>query len=429
MDKGFRFLLASILCLIVAACGGNKADGPTVISLWRHQVGDLENAATNAMIDRFNGSQGQWRIEGEAIPQQSYPQSVMAAAVSGRMPCILTVDHPMVPSFVWAGHLRTLEGRVSPQTFEGVSRAALGVYRDRIYSVGQFDAVLAIYARRDALAKINVRMPTVEAPWTLQEFDALLAGLKATGDYRYVLDLGTRDPNPNWWTYGFSPMLQSFGGDLIDRGNMQSAEGTLNGPAALAWGIWFQSLFTNGYVNKKEPDDRAFLNGRVALNYSGNWWAHEYAEVLGTDAFVILPPPDLGRGTVVGGGSWQWGISSTCEHEAGAAAFIEFLMQTEEIVAMSAAAGMIPVTEAAAAQTEKFREGGEWRIFFDLMQAYSLERPATPAFTTISNAFYRNARDIMDGKNVQDALDDAVDDIDRAIEDNGGFKISSEASQ
>ena len=51
-----------------------------------------------------------------------------------------------------------------------------------------------------------------------------------------------------WYPYAFSPFLQSFGGDLVDRTNYQSAEGVLNGDDAISFGEWWQSMFTNGYA-------------------------------------------------------------------------------------------------------------------------------------------------------------------------------------
>lgn len=412
------------LCLFgVMSCSAEQENnGRQIIVLWRHQVGDAEDAAVRAMIERFNQSQEEWTIEGQAVPQNTYSQSIVAASMADRLPCILTVDQPMVPTFVWSGHLRPLDDMMDETLFEEVAPAAVGRYQGRIYSVGQFDAALALYVHMEALEKVEARIPTIDEPWSFEEFNQILADLKATGDYPYVLDLSAGEANPNWWTYAFSPLLQSFGADLIDRQSMTTAEGVLNGPEAIAWAQWFHGLFEGGLVSRREPDDRAFLNKRVAMTYTGNWWAPEFSRVLG-DSFLILPPPDLGRGTVIGGGSWQWGISQDCDQPEAAAAFIEHLMSADEIAAMANAAGMIPVTEAAAEKSEKFHKDGDWRIFFDLMQRYAHPRPATPAFTAVSNAFYRNARDIMDGKNPQDALDDAVDDIERNIADNDGYQL------
>ncbi len=414
---------ALLLCVLglLCACSRNEPETSAIpLTLWKHQVGDAEEAATAAVIARFNASQDIWRIEDQSIPQGAYTESVMAASLAGRLPCILTVDHPQVPSFVWAGHLQPIDDLVSAKTLEGVSSAAIGRFRGQIYSVGQFDAALAIYALRSDLVTVGARIPSLDTPWTKQEFDALLAALKETGEFDFPLDLQTRDVKADWWTYAFSPMLQSFGGDLIDRQTMSRAEGVLNGPEAVSFAEWFQSLFEHGYVSRYEPDERAFQKRRAAMAYTGNWWAPAYAETF-RDELLILPPPDFGHGPVIGGGSWQWAISSTCEHADGAAAFIDFLMTPGEIAAMSDAAGMIPVTGAAAALTDKFHQSGEWRVFYELMRRFARERPATPAFSAISNAWLRAMRDITTGKDVRDALDDAVDEIEAVIDDNDGF--------
>lgn len=424
MTKRTDLGLALAIAAVVAGCA-DQADNAATLQIWRHQVGTDENLANEAMISRFAKAYPEIAIEEQSIPQGSYPQSVMAAAMAGGLPCILTVDAPMVPSFVWAGHIRPLDSLLPSRKFEGIAPAALGRFNGRLYSVGQFDAALALYTRRSALESVNARIPTVEDPWTREEFETVLRDLRDRGGFDVPLDLGTREANPNWWTYAYSPFLQSFGGDLIDRSTMQTAEGAINGPEALAFAAWFRSLFEDGLVRRQEPDDQALLQGRVAIYYSGNWIAPELEEAFGED-LLILPPPDLGKGPVIGGGSWQWAISSDCAQPEAAAAFIAHVVSTAEIAAMSEAAGMVPVTEAAAERTRFFRDGAKWRVFFDLSQAFALERPVTPAFTTLSNTFYRAARDIADGSDPRDTLDDAADDIDRVIADNGGFRLDGE---
>ncbi|SES19096.1 extracellular solute-binding protein [Sphingobium sp. YR768] len=413
-------IMFSAMVLLTASCGEKPVDTRANLHLWQHQTGPEEHEANKQLIARFNAGHPDLKIHAQTIPQGSYPQSVMAAAMAGRLPCVLTVDSPMVPAFVWAGHIRPLDDLIDRNAFAEIAPAGLGRYNGHIYAVGQFDAALAIFTRRSTLAQVGARIPTVQHPWTREEFDGLLGKLKATGRWQVPLDLGTREPNPNWWTYAYSPLLQSFGGDLIDRGANQTAQGVLNGPAAQQWAVWFRSLFVNGFARRQEPDDQSLLHGRVAMAYTGNWRAPDLEKAFGKD-LLILPPPDLGHGVVIGGGSWQWAISSTCKSPKEAANFIQHVIRTDEIADMASAAGMIPSTEAAAERTSRFRRGGDWRVFFDLSRAYAQQRPSTPAFTTISNAWYRAARDIMDGTNPRDSLDDAVDEIDQSIQDNGGF--------
>ena len=215
-------------------------------------------------------------------------------------------------------------------------------------------------------------------------------------------------------------MLQSFGGDLIDRETMTTAEGVLNGPEAVAWGEWFQGLFTDGYANPKPADDQAFLQGRVPLWYTGSWSANDVVKAYGDDA-LFLPSVDFGNGPKIGGASWQWGISEFVCGKEGAWQFIDYVMQPEQIALMSTATGLVPTSEAGAALTENYKEGGPYRIFFDMAKSMAVLRPATPGYLTISSQFEQAGLQIRDGGNVQDALDDAVDAIDRNIEDNNNF--------
>lgn len=392
--------------------------------MWKNQAGLEEEAETAALINRFNLSQRKWLVRAQSLPQGGYDQSVVAASLARRLPCIMAVDSPMVASYAWAGHLRPINGFVPARTLATVSPAAIGNYAGMIYAVGQFDAALAMFTRRSTLMRMHSRIPTLDHPWNIAEFQSLLAGLKASGDYRYPLDLSTRDEKSSWWTYGFSPILQSFGGDLIDQKKMVRAQGVLNGADAQRFGLWFQSLFARGWVNRSEPDDYAFPKGRAALAYTGNWWAPEYRASVGRD-LLILPPPDFGHGVVIGGGSWQWAISSTCAHPDGAGAFIAFMLRPDSIAAMSDATGNVPVTEAGAQASRDFGPGGKSRIFFDLMQRFARPRPATPAFPAISSAFTIALRDIIDGKNVEDALDDGVDDIDGSIADHHDYALAA----
>ena len=54
------------------------------------------------------------------------------------------------------------------------------------------------------------------------------------------------------YPYAFSPFLQSFGGDIVDRSTYKTAEGALNGEDAVAFGNWWQSLFKDGYAQAAE---------------------------------------------------------------------------------------------------------------------------------------------------------------------------------
>ncbi|GGB93690.1 sugar-binding protein [Marinobacterium zhoushanense] len=409
---------AVMTTLSVSAVGASAA--PAEIKLWRHETSNIaEIQVSKDAIDRFNKSQDKWRVVAEMIPEGSYTETVTAAALANELPCILDMDQPVVPNFAWSGYLRPLEGLVSKEALDSLIDSAKGTYKGQVYSVGQFDVALALFTRKSILDKYGIRQATMEQPWSKEELLDALAKLKASGEYPYPLSMRTGWTG-EWYSYGYTPMLQSFGGDQIDRANYLAAEGVLNGKSGLAWGEFFQDLFEKGYVDRNPSDDKAFIQGRSALDYVGSWEMGNHSQRWGED-LVVMPVPDFGHGPVVGGGSWQWGVTKSCANPEGAAKFVEFILQPSEIAEMSEVTGMIPSTPAAARMTNHYREGGDWRFFYDYSAAYAKLRPATPAYPIISSTFETMARNIKDGANVQDALDEAVDTIERNIADNKGY--------
>ncbi len=397
-----------------------STSGRTVLSLWTHSAGnENEMDVIGKAVTDFNAKQDQYEVAVEAFPQASYNDSVAAASIANSLPCIIDLDGPTVPNFAWSGYIQPLPITDADLETMGIMPAAIGRYQDKIYSLGQFDVALLLYGRQSVLEKYGIRIPTVEEPWTLDEFNGILQTLKDSGEFEYALDLGTGGSG-EWWPYAYSPMLQSFGGDLIDRSTFLSAEGVLNGPEAVQWAEWFQNLFTEGYANPTPPDDQGFYQGRTALWYNGSWAANDVVKNLGEDG-LFLPTVDFGQGPKIGGASWQWGISSACENPEGAWEFISYLMEPEQVALMSETTGLIPTTAAAAALTEQYQEGGPYRIFFDMANKYAVLRPPTPGYLKLSSEFEQAGIKIRDGGNVQDALDDAVDAIDRDIQDNSGY--------
>ena len=392
---------------------------PVTITLWHHDSTDAEVNANKAAIARFNASQSKYKVVAETLPKGSYTQSITAAALAKKLPCIFAMDQPTVPNFAWSGYIRPLDTYLQTSIKKDLNLGAQGTYKGKLYSVGQFDVALGILARKSALQKAGLRTPTVAKPWTRKEFDEALARLKALPGYEYAIQLHNGNDG-EWWTYAYSPLLQSFGGDLIDRKTMLRADGVINGDLAVEFGKWFQSLFTKGYANKKHGEGDAFLLGRVPLDYNGSWAYADAKKKWGSDV-VVLPPPNFGNAPRIGNGSWQWGISASCPTPEGGAAFINFMMSPREVATISKVTNLIPTTSAAAALTTDYRAGGPARFYYTFAKKYAFSRPPTPAYPIITSAFEKALRAIVAGADVQDSLDNAADAIENDIQRNNGY--------
>jgi len=110
-------LVAAVpLSLTACAKGGSSSSssneesgGTKTISMWTHNAGNKnELASIEQIVTDYNASQAKYKVEVQAFPQDSYNQSVVAAAAAKKLPCILDIDGPNVPNWAWAGYLAPL---------------------------------------------------------------------------------------------------------------------------------------------------------------------------------------------------------------------------------------------------------------------------------------------------------------------------------
>src|SRR4051794_8435765 len=286
MTRLWRFAALPVLALAVG-CGGSS-DGRTDVKMWSHAAGNpTEIKVTDKVIKEFNASQDKYRVKVEYFPQRAYNDAVVAAAMAGDTPCLLDMDGPVMPNWAWAKAIVPLD--LPKSTTDKFLPSTLGKWNGKIYSVGYWDAALSIFARKSALEKAGVRIPTMAQPWTREEFDQALEAVKKTGGFKYPLDMAVADLG-EWYPYAYSPLLQSFGGDLIDRRSYKTADGALNGPQAVAFGKWFQSLFPRDLASRTPSAGNIdFINGDAAMSWTGNWNAPAAIEKFKDDV-IFLPP-------------------------------------------------------------------------------------------------------------------------------------------
>jgi len=396
------------------------AQAQTTLSMWYHGAGNEGEAKVlNQIIADFNASQADWKVELQSFPQAAYNDSVTAGALAGNLPDILDVDGPIMPNWAWAGYMQPLQ--IDEAKIAGFLPGPKGYWGGKLYSIGLWDAAVALVTRQSILDELKLRTPTLEQPWTGEEFMAALDAAKASGKYEFPLDLGMAWTG-EWYPYAFSPLLQSFGGDIVDRTTYKTAEGVLNGEAALRFGDWWQGLFKNGYAQAtQDPADRdgGFAAGKYAFSWNGNWAA--LGALKAFDDTVFLPAPDFGTGAKIGAASWQFGISAKSAHPDGASKFIEFALQDKYLADFANTTGLIPATKTAAAMTENYKDGGPLAVFYGMTEANALVRPVTPGYVVQAKVFEKALADIANGAAVADTLDAAVDEIDADIEKNGGY--------
>jgi len=428
MRSGYALGICCFVLLLAACTGGDEqaADGVTELSVWFHTGKPAESATIEDQVARFNDTHDDLHLELVLIPEQGYHTKVEAAAADGSLPDILDFDGPYLANYAWKGHLQPLGPHIGQALLDELlpSIREQGSYAGQIYGLGSFDSGLGLYADHAALTAAGVRVPDgIGDAWTLDEFASALDALREHDEDGEVLDLGLND-HGEWYTYAFSPCLVSAGGDLVTRTHPPRAAGILDGEESVRAMRAIQGWITDDYVDPN-TDDRAFVDRRVALSWSGHWDHPRYREALGED-LVLVPLPDFGAGSRTGQGSWTWGVSSGCEEPAAAARFIAFLLETEEVLAMSRANGAVPATRSAIARSQLYSEDGPLHLFAEQLERIAVPRPVTPTYPAITQAFQDAFEAIRRGGNVVEALSEAAERIDRDVRDHKGYPRAGE---
>jgi multiple sugar transport system substrate-binding protein len=409
--------------LVVHAAHGQQAQSG-LITAWTHEdANSPQFQVLQAAAESFNRSQRKYQVRMVSSVRRIYENWIHSEAATGSLPCLLEFDGPYLPAFAWPGYLQPIDRFVPPAMLRDFlpSIVAQGSYQGRLYSLGQYDSGLGLWANRRHLQAIGVRIPTLAAPWNLAEFEQALEAFAALKDLDYAISLGLHNkPSGEFFSYAYGPILQGFGGDLIDRQGYRSARGVLDGPQSVTAMKHLQRWVQKGWAKGAAAQFDDFDKGKAALSWTGNWAYQRYDKALGKD-LVLLPLPDFGHGIKTGMGSWAWGMSSTCSEPVGAWAFLAHLLSDREILNMTKVNNGIPARRSAMLQSPLYGAQGPLRSYVRQLETGGVPRPATPAYDTISKAYGEAIARIAAGADVQAELSKAAALIDQNIAAHRGY--------
>ncbi len=446
MNRSRKQVIAglAVIALVAGACGGSDddeaaepaaepaagapcdgaIDGPVTLQLTSHSSGDAYTGAVSS-FNEGPGAELGVTVELIDLGETGYEDFIVGAAAANDLPDIIDMDGPFLYNFAWNGFVQPLGNCVPDGYLDDFlpSIVSQGTYNNELYSLGSFDSGMGIWAKRSALESVGARIPeTSDDAWTAAELDTILRDLEASG-VTEPLDIKWWYGAGEWRPYGFATIVQSAGGDIIDRTDFQSADGVLNGPEAVGAMTQFQSWAADGLIDLSAVDDSNFIEGDAALSWVGHWMYGAYSEALGDD-LVLVPLPDFGAGSKAGMGSWNWAMSSDAVDPDAVWAFIEHVTQPKQVEAIAAAEGAVPALQSVLDADPSFAPGGLRHLYVLNLQSapdIAVPRPATPAYGAIRDAFSTALADIVSGADVQSTLDDAVDAIDSDIEANEGY--------
>ncbi|MCJ1706097.1 extracellular solute-binding protein [Microbacterium sp. VKM Ac-2923] len=424
--------LATSAVLLTACAGGGSdssaGDGTGEIDIWALQGQDSENAALQAAVDGFNSSQSDITASLRLIAGDTYTTTITSTP-KDQLPDVLQIDGPTLASFAYNGKITPISEYVSPETIDNATAGSIseGTSGGELYALAQFDSAMGLYGNKALLDAAGVTYPTsIDTAWTSDEFTDALATLAAASPSGKALDLNEAGLAGEWGTYAFAPFVWSAGGNLLQD---DTAAGALDSEASVealtdiaAWKPFVDS----------NADGNAFPHGRVALGVGGHWNYPAYSEALGDD-LLVMPLPDFGNGPKAGAGSLTWGIGAGTDNGSAAGAFLDYLLNDDNVTAMTQANGAPPATASAFAADPLYKEGGPLALFGEQLAnscasdaitdgCVAVYRPITAGYPTVTSQFASALSSVWGGSAPLKTLQDAATTIDQNFADNDGYQ-------
>lgn len=410
-----RWLCAVGAAALTAGVGSACRSGASPrFRLWAHQGQPAEHAALGRVVAAFDAELGGGRVEISHFPDHHYAERLSIAAAAGNMPDAFELDGPLVARFVEAGLLAPLDGLLPPSDLADFLPSVItqGTIGGRLYALGAFESAAVLYYDRRLLEAAGVQPPPPARGFSWPELLDACARLRASGVT--PLDLHAAEKSAEWFTYGFSPVIWSGGGRLIDdagsrvRGVLASAE---NVASITAW----QALFERGYAPSDAVDPDLFGNGKVAMDWSGHWMARSLIASKGPN-LGVASLPRFGAQPVSPCGSFCWALSPQSSDPGLGARWLRWVTGKDSGVRpLVAANGAVPARRSAFAAFPEYQRL-PFSLFREQLEQTAQPRPRTPFYASLTRELAAALRDVAHGADVAARLRRAEDEVQAVID-------------
>ncbi|EFV70230.1 hypothetical protein HMPREF1012_03595 [Bacillus sp. BT1B_CT2] len=432
MTKMKRWLFGIFSLLLMFAMWGcsnsksaNSQDGKT-LTMWVHVSDDSEEGKVyQKRVDAFNKKYASENIEAKIdfIPRSGngggYEDKVNAALTTNTLPDVITLDGPNTAAYAKSGVIAPLDEYIKDQDDLLPSIKQQGTYQGKLYAIGVSESSVGIYYNKKMLKDAGVdlkTLPTVENPWTWDEFLELCKKLKNKYDKPAIdMQLQSKD---EMLTYALLPFVWSAGGDVLSKDG-KKAEGVFNDKLTVEAMTFIQTMLKEGYTTRT-PVKQAFETEKYPMKMSGVWTVTDMETNFPNVDYGVMPYPvsPKTKKLVSPSGSWQFAMTQTSENKEWAAKLVDWMTNKESNLELSRSIAALPVRYSSEKVLAK-EFSDEMNVFLQQLKETGHARPVTPAYPQVTRAFQQAIDDISffdQHQDIQSVLDTRAKEMQSAID-------------
>ncbi|MCZ0068163.1 sugar ABC transporter substrate-binding protein [Bacillus sonorensis] len=421
----FSLLLVFAMLGCSNSKGANGQDGKT-LTVWVHVSDDSEEGKVyQKRVDAFNKKYASENVEAKIdfIPRSGngggYEDKVNAALTTNTLPDVITLDGPNTAAYAKSGVIAPLDEYIKDQDDLLPSIKQQGTYQGKLYAIGVSESSVGIYYNKKMLKDAGVdlkTLPTVENPWTWDEFLELCKKLKNKYDKPAIdMQLQSKD---EMLTYALLPFVWSAGGDVLSKDG-KKAEGVFNDKLTVEAMTFIQTMLKEGYTTRT-PVKQAFETEKYPMKMSGVWTVTDMETNFPNVDYGVMPYPvsPKTKKLVSPSGSWQFAMTQTSENKEWAAKLVDWMTNKESNLELSRSIAALPVRYSSEKVLAK-EFSAEMNVFLQQLKETGHARPVTPAYPQVTRAFQQAIDDISffdRHQDIQSVLDTRAKEMQSAID-------------
>ncbi|WCN03904.1 ABC transporter substrate-binding protein [Streptomyces sp. M92] len=344
-------LLAS-LTLLLAGCsgGGDGADDGRITLRFQSLAWQEESVEANKeLVREWNATHPDVRVEHVQGSWDSVHDQLLTSFEGGEAPDIIHDASDDLADFAYGGYLADLTGLLSERLKSGIPERSWETvtFGDGVYGVPFLQEPRVLIANADLLKESGVRVPTPEDPWTWEEFGRVAKRL--SGDGRYGVAWPLKEPVSATLNLSLSTGGQLFHRSADGKVTVRFEEGDQVVPRTIHDQVNTDRSASPTTLGSGGSDTLpGFFAGKYAMVPLGFSYRQQI-EQQAPDGFdwQVLPAPAGADGLTQGVSPQTLSIAEDSPHKKEAAAFVDFLLQPDNMVRLALGDWMLPTgTEA-----------------------------------------------------------------------------------
>jgi len=338
---------------------------PMVVNLRFQSLAWQEESieANIALVDQWNAENPGIQVEYVQGSWDSVQDQLLTEFETGEAPDLVHYESTAIGDFARRGYLVDLSSVLSDDFVDSIRDSAWDTVSDGdgVYGVPFLLESSLFFANKTIFDDAGVDLPTIDDPWTWDEFQA--AALELTTPDRKGLALPFKSP-----TNRVLNLSLAFGGDFFS---------TTDGVSTTQFGDAEKEvasrIYDMLYVDESAATDSlgfgssdvlpGFFGGEYAMVTSGVWFRQQISSQAPDGFDWVTLPPLVGDSQAQGSGSQTISMSIDSQYPDEAAQFLEFFLSPEGMAALAKGDWLLPTSDAAGEALEALTGGADgWDV-------------------------------------------------------------------